>query len=168
MAETILVVDDEDNIRHTLRGVLADEGFEVLEATDGRRALELLEHPAPRLAIVDIWMPEVDGIEPGQRQWTDDSRQIDLLIAELESDERMYRRVTRGEPGAIAGEAHLGQPQPEVVRTGLARDARVPGRLHGGHRHVVHHVVRGFAGPPVLDDVEHRHGSQGSLRVRRR
>src|SRR4029077_9233252 len=67
MSETILVVDDEDNIRHTLRGVLADEGYEVLEAPDGRRALELLEHAAPRLAIVDVWMPEVDGIELVER-----------------------------------------------------------------------------------------------------
>jgi UDP-3-O-acyl N-acetylglucosamine deacetylase len=63
MSETILVVDDEDQIRHTLRGVLSDEGFEVVEASNGRRALELLERTTPRLAIVDIWMPEVDGIE---------------------------------------------------------------------------------------------------------
>jgi UDP-3-O-acyl N-acetylglucosamine deacetylase len=63
MSETILVVDDEANIRHTLRGVLADEGYEVVEAQDGRRALELLQHGLPRLAIVDVWMPEVDGIE---------------------------------------------------------------------------------------------------------
>ena len=67
MSETILVVDDEENILHTLRGVLADEGFEVLEAPDGRRALELLQHAAPRLAIVDVWMPEVDGIELVER-----------------------------------------------------------------------------------------------------
>ena len=63
MSDTILVVDDEEKIRQTLRGVLTDEGFEVLEASDGRRALELLEHTVPRLAIVDVWMPEVDGIE---------------------------------------------------------------------------------------------------------
>src|SRR5882672_10729812 len=67
MSETILVVDDEENIRHTLRGVLADEGFEVLEAPDGRRALELLQHASPRLAIVDVWMPEMDGIELVER-----------------------------------------------------------------------------------------------------
>src|SRR3954471_15474077 len=63
MSDTILVVDDEEKIRQTLRGVLTDEGFEVLEASDGRRALELLEHAVPRLAIVDVGMPEVDGIE---------------------------------------------------------------------------------------------------------
>src|SRR5262252_274222 len=70
MSETILVVDDEENIRHTLRGVLADEGYDVLEAPDGRRALELLEHVAPRLAIVDVWMPEVDGVELVERMRT--------------------------------------------------------------------------------------------------
>src|SRR4029453_6054777 len=70
MSETILVVDDEENIRHTLRGVLADEGFQVLEAPDGRRALELLEHVAPRVAIVDVWMPEMDGIELVERMRT--------------------------------------------------------------------------------------------------
>ena len=70
MAETILVVDDEAQIRTTLRGVLSDEGFDVVEAENGRAALEVLAHQAPRLAIVDIWMPEVDGIELVQRMRT--------------------------------------------------------------------------------------------------
>src|SRR5438046_7156398 len=63
MSDTVLVVDDEEQIRNTLRGVLADEGFEVIEAADGRQALDLLQRTPPRLAIVDVWMPEVDGIE---------------------------------------------------------------------------------------------------------
>jgi UDP-3-O-acyl N-acetylglucosamine deacetylase len=68
MSDTILVVDDEEEIRNTLRGVLADEGFRVVEAADGRRALELLQADAPpRLAIVDVWMPEIDGIELVER-----------------------------------------------------------------------------------------------------
>src|SRR5262245_45599493 len=70
MSETILVVDDEEQIRQTLRGVLADEGFEVLEAAGGRRAIALLRHSVPRLAIVDVWMPEVDGIELVERMRT--------------------------------------------------------------------------------------------------
>jgi UDP-3-O-acyl N-acetylglucosamine deacetylase len=61
--DTILVVDDEEKIRRAVRGVLADEGFAVAEAADGRRALDLIAHTRPRLAIVDIWMPELDGIE---------------------------------------------------------------------------------------------------------
>jgi UDP-3-O-[3-hydroxymyristoyl] N-acetylglucosamine deacetylase len=63
MSETILVVDDEAKIRSTLRGVLTDEGFHVVEAENGRAALELLGETSPKLAIVDIWMPEMDGIE---------------------------------------------------------------------------------------------------------
>jgi UDP-3-O-acyl N-acetylglucosamine deacetylase len=67
MSETILVVDDEEKIRQTLRGVLCDEGFDVLEAENGRAALDVLSQQVPRLAIVDIWMPEIDGIELVQR-----------------------------------------------------------------------------------------------------
>jgi UDP-3-O-[3-hydroxymyristoyl] N-acetylglucosamine deacetylase len=61
--ETILVVDDEEKIRTALRGVLADEGFAVAEAADGRHALALVDEARPRLAIVDVWMPELDGVE---------------------------------------------------------------------------------------------------------
>jgi len=71
MAETIMVVDDEEKIRQSLRGVLTDEGFDVVEAEDGRAALDLLSRGVPRLAIVDIWMPEVDGIELVQRMRTE-------------------------------------------------------------------------------------------------
>ena len=49
MGETILVVDDEEQIRGTLRGVLADEGFTVLEAENGRTALDLLARESPRV-----------------------------------------------------------------------------------------------------------------------
>jgi DNA-binding response OmpR family regulator len=62
-AETILVVDDEAGIRDSVRGVLADEGYRVIEAEDGRGALELIAAERPRLVILDIWMPEMDGIE---------------------------------------------------------------------------------------------------------
>jgi UDP-3-O-acyl N-acetylglucosamine deacetylase len=61
--ETILVVDDEEKIRTTLRGVLMDEGFAVAEAADGRHALDLIGQTRPRLVIVDVWMPELDGVE---------------------------------------------------------------------------------------------------------
>lgn len=67
MAGTILVVDDEAQIRNTLRGILTDEGFDVVEADNGRAALDALARVTPRLAIVDVWMPEMDGVELVQR-----------------------------------------------------------------------------------------------------
>jgi UDP-3-O-[3-hydroxymyristoyl] N-acetylglucosamine deacetylase len=63
MAETILIVDDEEQIRASLRGVLADEGFRVVEADNGRSALAAIAAEHPRLVLLDIWMPEIDGIE---------------------------------------------------------------------------------------------------------
>src|ERR1051325_2186857 len=63
MDKTILIVDDEAGVRSSVRGVLADEGYRVRDAEDGRNALQLIANERPRLVIVDIWMPEMDGIE---------------------------------------------------------------------------------------------------------
>jgi len=59
----ILIVDDEADIRFSLRGILEDEGYTVLEADSGERALELL--PQADLIFLDIWMPEarMDGLQ---------------------------------------------------------------------------------------------------------
>ncbi len=62
MPTKILVVDDEEKIRETLRGVLSDEGYEVADAGDGRSALEALRAERPDLVILDVWLPEIDGI----------------------------------------------------------------------------------------------------------
>lgn len=60
---TVLVVDDESEIRSSLRGVLNDEGLRVLEAEGGHEALELVRREHPELVLLDVWMPDVDGIE---------------------------------------------------------------------------------------------------------
>lgn len=59
----ILVVDDEESIRELYRAELADEGYEVDLAADGREALRRLEAFRPDLVTLDIKMPGVDGIE---------------------------------------------------------------------------------------------------------
>jgi len=63
MDGTILVVDDEAKIRATLRGVLSDEGFHVLDTDEGTKVPELVTTQRPQLVILDIWMPQMDGIE---------------------------------------------------------------------------------------------------------
>lgn len=63
MDGTILVVDDEPKIRATLRGVLSDEGFRVLDTDEGPRVPELVATQHPHLVILDIWMPQMDGIK---------------------------------------------------------------------------------------------------------
>ncbi len=67
MAYSILVVDDEVNIRKSLEGVLADEGFRVTTAETGERALEFLSrHPADAI-VLDVWLPGMDGLEALRR-----------------------------------------------------------------------------------------------------
>ncbi|HEY2989987.1 MAG TPA: UDP-3-O-acyl-N-acetylglucosamine deacetylase [Candidatus Binatia bacterium] len=60
--KTILVVDDEDRVRESIREILSDEGYRVIEAPDGTNVLELIRSERPRLVLLDIWMPGVDGI----------------------------------------------------------------------------------------------------------
>jgi CheY-like chemotaxis protein len=61
---SVLVVEDDLDIRETMRDVLEGEGHRVLTARHGREALELLPALAPpRLVILDLVMPVMDGIE---------------------------------------------------------------------------------------------------------
>jgi two-component system alkaline phosphatase synthesis response regulator PhoP/two-component system response regulator ResD len=61
--ETILVVDDEANIRELARMYLEQEGYQVVTANDGRRALDSVQKENPALMVLDLMLPEVDGWE---------------------------------------------------------------------------------------------------------
>jgi two-component system nitrogen regulation response regulator NtrX len=63
MAANILIIDDEETIRLSLRGILEDEGFSVVEAESGEEGLELLGTDIPDMVFLDIWLPGMDGLE---------------------------------------------------------------------------------------------------------
>ncbi|MEJ5328673.1 MAG: sigma-54 dependent transcriptional regulator [Desulfobaccales bacterium] len=60
---TILIVDDEPQILKTVGGILTDEGFEVLTAADGDSALKTVREETPDLVLLDISLPDRDGLE---------------------------------------------------------------------------------------------------------
>ncbi len=66
-ASRILVVEDEAAMRSVLRDNLEYEGYSVIEAGDGREALEKIQRDAPALIIMDIMMPVMDGIDATRR-----------------------------------------------------------------------------------------------------
>ena len=71
MASTrILIVDDEPDIRELIGEILADEGFDVLTAADAASARELRGQHKPDLILLDVWMPDVDGVTL-LREWRD-------------------------------------------------------------------------------------------------
>lgn len=63
MFPTLLIVDDEQPILHSLEGLLSDEGFNVLTAPNGYECLKTIDAEHPDLVLLDIWMPGLDGIE---------------------------------------------------------------------------------------------------------
>lgn len=63
MFPSILIVDDERSILKSLSGILTDEGFETVTATNGYEALKMVEAEPPDLVLLDIWMPGMDGID---------------------------------------------------------------------------------------------------------
>lgn len=67
----ILVVDDEPDIRHLLQEILEDEGFNVEVAENGETARQAYRQHQPNLILLDIWMPDVDGITL-LKEWNED------------------------------------------------------------------------------------------------
>ncbi|MBK8557201.1 MAG: response regulator transcription factor [Lewinellaceae bacterium] len=61
--QKILIVDDEPDIIEFLQYNLKKEGYEVVSATDGRQGIQMAEQELPNLIILDIMMPELDGVE---------------------------------------------------------------------------------------------------------
>ncbi len=59
----ILVVDDEPGIRQSLAGVLEDEGYQVETVGSGEQCLELLTNHSFDAILLDIWLPDMDGME---------------------------------------------------------------------------------------------------------
>ena len=60
---TVLIVDDEAGIRESLSGIFEDEKYTVITAPTGEDALELAREQMPDLILLDVWLPEMDGIE---------------------------------------------------------------------------------------------------------
>ncbi|MEJ2627252.1 MAG: response regulator, partial [bacterium] len=59
----ILVVDDEKSMRRTLSIALQDDGYEVMEAANGKEALEYINNEVFDIVITDLVMDDIDGIE---------------------------------------------------------------------------------------------------------
>lgn len=93
----ILVADDDRLILYTLTQGLRSAGYEVLEAEDGRQAVRMGFEHQPDLALLDIRMPELTGIEAAQRLHAE--AQIPCLFLSAYDDAELVRQAT--EEGAL-------------------------------------------------------------------
>ncbi len=128
MPKTILVVDDEERLTSLLDAYLRREGFRVVIAADGTSALHQARAERPDLIVLDIMMPEMDGLEFLRRHRQEANTPVILLTARVDEDDRVVglelgaddyvtkpfrprellariravlRRVGRGQPGAV-------------------------------------------------------------------
>jgi DNA-binding response OmpR family regulator len=89
----ILIVDDDASIRGMLAFVFDDAGYTVMEAADGKEALDVLRTEPPALMVLDLMMPEVDGVEVLRRREVEglapDTR-ILILTAKLDTQDAVW------------------------------------------------------------------------------
>lgn len=83
---SILVVDDEDSIRRFLRVALASQAYSLIEAASGQQALSSAAEHKPDLVILDLGLPDIDGIEVTRllREWT----QVPIIILSVRGSEK--------------------------------------------------------------------------------
>ena len=81
MAKTILVVEDEPTLRETLAEALEADGFRAIQAGDGKAALERFRADAPDLVLLDLMLPELNGLEVTRQIRAESSVPIVMLTA---------------------------------------------------------------------------------------
>ncbi len=89
MSKTILVVDDKANVRTLVREYLTEQGFRVVTAENGQAALYAARQEKPDLILLDIMMPEMDGLEFIRAYRKESDKPIILLTAKMEESDKV-------------------------------------------------------------------------------
>ena len=94
--KTLLVADDDPSIRSLLKQLLSDEGFAVLEASTGLEVVEKVKESSPDLVIMDVRMPELDGIEALSRVKATNPKTAVLIMTAFGSSNAAIRAMELG------------------------------------------------------------------------
>lgn len=106
---TVLIVDDDDDVRQLIKDILEEEGYDVLVARHGGDALAQLrtKKPAPCVILLDLMMPVMDGWEFLAEQHTDASLKA-IPIVLFSADRSMNERAAAlGAAGVLSKPVHL-------------------------------------------------------------
>lgn len=129
MSGRILIVDDEPNHRRSLSISLRLEGYDVLEAADGQLALERLAEEQVDVAVIDLMMPRIDGLELARRlRFAHPDVQV-ILMSAYHLTGRQLDRAEVGDIGFLPKpyelDMLLGQLQARLERSGAHSIAEV-------------------------------------------
>src|SRR6266404_1883751 len=113
--ERVLIVDDDPDIQRLVSYNLGKAGFEVTTAANGRKALESVQKQPPDLIILDLMLPDIDGMEVCRTlRHRDDSRRIPIIMLTARGEE--IDRVVGFELGADDYVAKPFSPRELVLR----------------------------------------------------
>jgi two-component system cell cycle response regulator DivK len=109
--ERILVVEDNEMNMKLFRDVLVAKGFRALEATTGGEAVDLAVEQAPDLVLMDIQLPDADGVDVLRRLRTDDRTAAIPVLAvtaqAMQGDRERF--LAAGFDGYVSKPVHVGQ-----------------------------------------------------------
>ena len=154
----VLVADDQALVRAGFRMILdAQPDIEVVgEAADGREALTTARELRPDVVLMDIRMPELDGLEATRRLLSGDDASRVLILTTFDADEYVYEAMKAGASGFLLKDVRPEQLA-DAVRTVAAGDALLAPAIT---RRLVEQFVRrpppGSAKPPELNELTER------------
>lgn len=96
----VLLVEDAPFLRYAFGRLLRMHGFEVMEANDGREALDCIDAFRPQLVVTDLMMPVMDGVELIQRLRAD-PKTADLPVLAITADASSQAEARAREAGAV-------------------------------------------------------------------
>jgi UDP-3-O-[3-hydroxymyristoyl] N-acetylglucosamine deacetylase len=117
----VLIIDDERDILESLSSVLEDEGFQVLKAANGVEGLAVFERDRPDVVLLDVWMPEMDGLEVLARIKQESTKAVVIVISGHGTISTAVEAVKMGAYDFLEKPLHVDKVL-EVVNRGLARD----------------------------------------------
>jgi two-component system KDP operon response regulator KdpE len=141
---TVLVVEDDEETRRVLVRALVGHGYRTVEARDGRTALERWESRRPDVVLLDLGLPDIDGIRLVRRFRREAATPIVILSARFEEREKI-EALDQGADDYVTKPVGIGE-----------LDARLRVAIRHGAGPAADAVGQLTAGPLVLDVAHHR------------
>jgi len=115
-AKRILVVDDEEDVRETLSGVLKSLNYIPYIAASGAEALEILKHEKIDVVLSDLYMPEMDGIQLLKRIRALNSKVIFMMITAHPTIETAVETIKKGAYDYLTKPFHIEEVRLKINR----------------------------------------------------